>query len=167
MLANPPVGILSWIVFLPLVGAGLLYLLPVFKAHKDLHGKLARAFAFLITILAFVLSLWMLLKFDSQQSDYQFVEHAVWIPQFGISYHLGVDGLSVFLVLLTTFLMPLVVMASTSVHKKVRGYLFNMLLLETAMLGTLLALDLFLFYVFWELMLAPMYFIIGIWGGKR
>jgi NADH-quinone oxidoreductase subunit M len=109
----------------------------------------------------------MLREFNSADTGYQFVEKTDWISYFGISYYLGLDGISLWLVMLTTFLMPIVVIASVSVHEKVRGYLASMLVLESAMLGTLVSLDVFLFYVFWELMLAPMYFIIGIWGGKR
>ena len=86
---------------------------------------------------------------------------------FGIEYLVGIDGISLFLVLLTTFLMPLAILASWSVQDKVKEYLVFMLLLETGMLGAFVALDLFLFYVFWEVMLVPMYFLIGVWGGTR
>ncbi|MBX7145215.1 MAG: NADH-quinone oxidoreductase subunit M [Oligoflexia bacterium] len=158
---------LSSLVFLPLVGALVLYLLPFFRPDHDEHGTLSRGFALFVSLVVFAISLLMLTHFDAADSGYQFSERADWIPYFGISYFVGLDGISVWLVLLTTFLMPLVVIASASVHKKIRGYLASMLVLETAMIGTLVALDVFLFYVFWELMLAPMYFIIGIWGGKR
>ena len=91
-----------------------------------------------------------------------------WIPAAGISYQVGIDGISLLLVLLTTFLMPLVFLSATSgIERRVKEFVALTLLLETAMLGTFLALDLFLFYVFWELMLVPMYFLIGIWGGPR
>jgi len=159
--------LLSWIIFLPALGALMLYLVPSFKPGADTNGKQVRVFAFFVSLLTFILSLFMLKEFNPSNVGFQLVEKRPWIAQFGIGYDLGVDGISLFLVMLTTFLMPLVVMASHSVEKKIRGYLAAMLVLETAMLGTLLALDLFLFYVFWELMLAPMYFIIGIWGGKR
>lgn len=187
--------IVSWMVFLPLLGAVLLYAFPMFGAQLGTDGERAgalapsgahgseahshrahsetpadgraRGFTLVITLLTFLISVWMLLGFDGTKGSYQYVEQQPWISAFGVQYFVGVDGISVFLLLLTTFLMPLVVIASQSVHKQVRGYLASMLVLETAMLGTLVALDLFLFYVFWELMLAPMYFIIGIWGGKR
>lgn len=165
IMANPP--FLSWIVFLPLLGAMLLVAMPIFDAKVDVHGDLARRFTLIVSLIVFALSFWMLLSFDGSRSTMQFVERGWWIKSFGIAYFLGVDGISIWLVMLTTFLMPIVVLSSHSVHKKVRGYLFSMLMLETAMLGTLVALDVFLFYVFWELMLAPMYFIIGIWGGAR
>lgn len=158
---------LSVLVFSPLLAAVLLYLLPFFSSKNDHEGSLSRGFSLIVTLAVFAISLFMLGEFDGADAGYQFIEKTDWIPYFGISYYLGLDGISLWLVLLTTFLMPIVVLASSSVHQKVRGYLASMLVLETAMLGTLVALDVFLFYVFWELMLAPMYFIIGIWGGKR
>lgn len=153
--------VLSTLVFLPLVGALALYLVP--RANEEAQ----RMVALVTTLLGFAVSLLMLRAFVPEQSAYQFEENMAWIPGVGVRYHLGIDGISLWLVMLTTFLMPIVVIASRSVTHKLRGYLASMLVLETAMLGTLVAIDLFLFYVFWELMLAPMYFIIGIWGGKR
>jgi NADH-quinone oxidoreductase subunit M len=97
----------------------------------------------------------------------QFVERVPWMTSFGIDYIVGIDGISLFLVLLTTFLMPIAILASWSVRAKTKEYLVFMLLLETGMLGAFVALDLFLFYVFWEVMLVPMYFLIGVWGGTR
>ena len=157
-------NLLSIITYLPLLGV-LLLLAPVFKGEEGEKG--ARTLALVTTLATFGLSLVMLWGFDASISEDQFVERHAWIPSFGITYHFGVDGISILLVLLTTFLMPIIVVGSHSVKRHVRGYLASMLVLETAMLGTLFALDTFLFYVFWELMLAPMYFIIGIWGGKR
>lgn len=158
---------LSVLTFFPLCAAVLLYVLPIFTADRDHEGSLARGFSLVVTLGVFLISLLMLREFNSADTGYQFVEKTDWISYFGISYYLGLDGISLWLVMLTTFLMPIVVIASVSVHEKVRGYLASMLVLESAMLGTLVSLDVFLFYVFWELMLAPMYFIIGIWGGKR
>lgn len=158
---------LSVLTFLPLLGALFLYVVPSFRPDADAHGDRARRWSLLVTMAVFAISVCMMMDFNSSERGYQFVERQEWIRSFGISYYLGVDGISVLLVMLTTFLMPIVVLASPSVHDRVRGYLASMLVLETAMLGTLVALDVFLFYVFWELMLAPMYFIIGIWGGKR
>jgi len=106
--------------------------------------------------------------FDVSNPGYQFVEHAPWLPGWGIDYFVGIDGISLFLVLLTTFLMPIVLLASwNDITQSVRSYLFFMLFLETGMLGAFVSLNLFQFYVFWEVMLIPMYFIIGIWGGPR
>jgi NADH-quinone oxidoreductase subunit M len=160
-------NLLSFITFLPLLGALALYLIPGLSGKDDPHGDRSRIVALGASLVAMVLSFVAFSRFDRTSPAMQLVERHDWIPTFGISYHLGIDGISVFLVLLTTILVPIVVLASHSVHEKVRGYLASMLVLETAMLGTLAALDVFLFYVFWELMLAPMYFIIGIWGGKR
>ena len=152
----------SVIVFTPLFAALFLLFLP----KEDEEG--ARRFAFGASLLTFVISLGLLVKFDSGTADFQLVERVKWIEDFGIQYHVGVDGISLFLVLLTTFLMPLVLLASWGdVHKRVKEYLFFFLLLETGMVGTFVALDLFLFYVFWEVMLIPMYFLIGVWGGPR
>lgn len=160
-------SLLSWMVFLPLLGGLVLLLVPAFSPTRDEDGSKSCLAALLISLVTFVLSLIVLSKFNSQNPQMQLVEHAAWIPTFGITYSIGIDGISILLVLLTTFLMPLVILASHSIKKQRRFYLFQMLALETAMLGTLVAIDVFLFYVFWELMLAPMYFIIGIWGGKR
>ena len=181
---------LSVLVFLPLAGAGALAL-PWFRedpqgkaddsvasppggaTHHDLPGlwgdvRRARVWAFGITLLTFLGSLVAAWHFDaSRGASFQFPERISWIPGWGISYAVGIDGISLLLVLLTTLLMPIVILSSASIRTWSRGYLACMLVLETAMLGTLVAMDLFLFYVFWELMLAPMYFIIGIWGGKR
>ena len=104
----------------------------------------------------------------SLQQGFQFREKLAWIPQLGISYNVGIDGISLLLVLLTTVLTPVSLLFSlTHVEKEVRGFSIAFLILETGMLGSLVALDLALFYVFWEVMLVPMYFIIGIWGGPR
>lgn len=156
----PFLSVLTW---LPLLGALGLYIVPG-TARND---TLARGWALGITIITFIISMVMMTRFDVSDPGFQFVESATWIKEFGVKYALGLDGISVFLVLLSTFLMPIVVLASHSVHNKLRDYLACMLVLETAMIGTLVAIDVLLFYVFWELMLAPMYFIIGIWGGKR
>ena len=163
----PQIPVLSLMVWLPVLGAALLYLMPSCKAWRDPQGAVARALALTFSLLTFLVSLGLAFGFEPDVTRPQFLEKAVWIKDFGISYALSVDGISLFLVLLTTLLVPLVVLSSTAVQKYPRGYLASMLLLETAMLGTLLAADVFLFYAFWELMLAPMYFLIGIWGGAR
>ncbi len=160
-------NLLTLIVFTPLLGALLLYVLPGCRPEGDRHGESVRFVALIATLVTFVLSALLLAVFDTSSGEMQFVTTKVWVSSIGASYKLGVDGISLFLVMLTTLLMVLVMIASTSIHQRVRGYLASMLILETAILGTLFALDALLFYFFWELMLAPMYFIIGIWGGKR
>ncbi len=157
-------NILTWLVFLPLVW-GLLGL--VIPAKADGGGKLTKYWALGGTLLTFFLSCVVYSRFDGAQSGFQFTESHDWIPALGAGYRLGLDGISLWLVLLTTFLCPLVVLGSfEAVEKKAKGYYFLLLSLETAMLGTFVALDAFLFYVFWEAMLIPMYFLVGIWGGK-
>jgi NADH-quinone oxidoreductase subunit M len=156
------IGWLGWMVLAPALGALLLSAFP--RAATGAQ----RAFALLVSLvpLAIALALWS--RFDASFGGFQFVERAIWIPRFGISWQLGADGISLLLVLLTAVLTPLVLFAAPqSIHERLKGYLVAMLLLETAMLGTLVALDLVLFYVFWELMLVPMFLIIGVWGGER
>ena len=154
--------ILSVIVFLPLLAAVVLMLIPA-----EQKSALRRA-AFIFSLIPFLLSLLVLAGFDPNNPGMQFTAQAAWIPRFGITYHVGIDGMSLFLVLLTTFLMPIVILAGWGdVHKRVKEYMIFMLVLETGMLGAFVALDLFLFYVFWEVMLVPMYFLIGVWGGER
>ena len=154
-------GTLTLLVFLPTLGALLLILLP-----RQATGLLFKT-ALFFTLLTFAWSLRILWIFDTSRSAPQLIDRVAWIPAYGIDYFVGVDGLNLFLVLLTTFLTPLVVLASWTVAEKIKEYLFFMLILETGMIGTFVALDLFLFYVFWEVMLIPMYFIIGVWGGPR
>ncbi len=153
--------ILSLITFLPLLGAVLMIFVP--KEKASLH----RYFALTFALATFVVSLVLYFHFDGAIADPQFVEKAGWLG-YGINYHLGVDGISLWLILLTTFLMPIVILSSwTSIQKRVKEYLIFMLLLETGIIGVFVSLNLFLFYVFWEAMLIPMYFLIGVWGGAR
>ena len=158
--------ILSLTLFSPVLGIMLLFLAP--------NGRLAvaRNIATASAGLTFILSLLLIKDFQRgtaafQNGAFQFVEDVRWLPSFGIHYCLGIDGVSLWLIALTTLLTLLVVIASTSIHEKLRAYLGCMLLLEVGMLGTFMALDGVTFYVFWELMLIPMYFLIGIWGGSR
>ncbi len=152
--------ILSVITWLPLAGALLLMLFP-----REEEGLL-RGGALVVSLVTFFASLFLLPGFDP--AGWNHVVDAEWVPTLGIHYHLGVDGISLWLILLTTFLMPIVLLSTWgSINKKVREFAVAMLVLETGMIGTFLALDLFVFYVFWEIMLIPMYFIIGIWGGDR
>ncbi len=156
-----PFGALSFITFLPLAGA--LSLLAAPAADK----KIARLIALMSSAGALAASLWLWAQFDVKVADFQFVEKVPWIPSWGATYFLGVDGLSLPLVVLTTLLTFIAVIASLSIENRLREYFFFFLLLESAMVGVFLALDLLLFYVFWELTLIPMYFLIGIWGGPK
>jgi NADH-quinone oxidoreductase subunit M len=154
--------ILTTIVFTPLIGAVMLMLM-----RADQPMALRRG-ALVFSLVPFGLSLLMLGAFDPANPGFQLTASVSWIPGFHVNYAVGVDGISLFLVLLTTFLMPIIVLSGWGdVHKRVKEYMVFMLLMETGMLGALVATDLFLFYVFWEVMLIPMYFLIGIWGGQR
>ena len=155
------IGNLSLLLAIPVIGAVLLAFLP----------RRNRQALFALALIAsgsnFLWSLRILSAFDANSGEMQFLERVPWMPSFGIEYIVGIDGISLFLVLLTTLLMPIAILASWSVQDRVKEYLVFMLLLETGMLGAFIALDLFLFYVFWEVMLVPMYFLIGVWGGTR
>ena len=156
-----PIGHLSILLAIPVLGAGLL----LFAPRRQTPTLFALALC--ASGLDFLWSVKIFALFDGANGEMQLVERVPWMPAFGISYIVGIDGISIFLVLLTTLLMPIAILASWSVHDKVKEYLVFMLLLETGMLGAFVALDLFLFYVFWEVMLVPMYFLIGVWGGTR
>lgn len=154
--------ILSAIVFTPLLGV-----LALFFINRE-NANLIKTLGMAFSIFAFVLSVFLFLKFDGTNPNMQFVYKILWIENLNISYHIGVDGISLLLVMLTTFLTPLALLSSwSSINKSIRNYVIMMLLLEVGMLGVFVSLDLFLFYVFWEAMLIPMYFIIGIWGGEN
>ncbi len=154
--------ILTIVTFLPLLGVLIILFIP----KKSLNSvKIA---AFTTSGITFIISLYLYFNFDPMVSNMQFETIKEWIPALGISYHLGIDGISLFLVLLTTFLTSLAILSSwTAITEKVKGYMISMLILETGMIGVFVSLDLFLFYVFWEGMLIPMYFLIGVWGGPR
>jgi len=154
--------LLSLIVFLPLAGILILILTP-----PEQVGSLRRG-AFIFSLVPFALSLYLLARFDPSNPGFQFVEKVAWIPHFAVYYSVGIDGMSLFLVLLTTFLTPIVILAGWGdIHKRVKEYMIFILLMETGMVGAFVATDLFLFYVFWEVMLVPMYFLVGVWGGQR
>ena len=153
---------LTLITFLPLLGALIVAMLP---RTQDNNIKLAALGASLLTFLA---SLFALFAFDGTKAGYQFVTEANWIADFGIKYKLGVDGISIWLLMLTTFTFPITIWFSfKSIHERTKEFYALILLMQTAALGVFLSLDLFLFYVFWEFALVPMYFIIGLWGGDR
>lgn len=153
--------ILSWIVFTPLIGALAILLMP--KTSTAAIRKTALLTTFIVGIEA----LMALLKFSPAQAGFQMIEKASWIPQFGVQYLLGTDGISFPMVCLTALISFLACLGSHGIKERQKEYYFLYLLLVTGMMGTFLALDLFLFYVFWEIVLVPMYFLIGIWGGSR
>ncbi len=157
--------LLSLIVWLPLVGALALFVIPGLSDHS------AKRVALVWSLVVFVLSLPLvpgLGFYNAGNAGLQLVERVPWIGAFGVDYFLAIDGISLWLVLLTTFLTPITILSTfDSVHTRVRAFEAFMLALETGMLGVLLAQDLFLFYIFWEFTLVPMYFLIGIWGGSR
>jgi len=151
--------ILSVITYMPLLG--ILVICCIDSKRHDL----IRWVAFIAGVVTFFVSLPLYFLFDATTWQMQFVEDIPWISQFGIRYHMGIDGISVLLVLLTTFLSALAILSTwTAVTEGVKGYMISLLFLEVGMLGVFCALDFILFYVFWEVMLIPMYFIIGIWG---
>jgi NADH-quinone oxidoreductase subunit M len=155
------VSILDIVIFAPLAGAILVGFIP-----KD-RLKLIRWSALFVTVVVFALSLGVLLSFKTGVAGFQLGSTADWVPRWGIRYITGIDGLSLWMVMLTTFLMPLCVLASWSMEKRIKPYFVFLLTLETGMLGVFSALDMFLFYLFWEATLVPMYFLIGIWGYQR
>ncbi len=153
--------ILTWVTFVPLIGSLLLW--TVVRGDQQ-----ARILALVVALADFVLSLHLWFRFDAGRGDDQFVERVAWLWNGQVSYHFGCDGISLVLAVLTTFLGPLVLLSTwKAVTDRVRDYMAFLLMLQAAMLGTFFARDMLLFYVFWEAMLIPMYFIIGIWGGQR
>ena len=151
--------LLTLLVLVPLAGVALIAFVS-----RDREALIHRV-ALVVSLAVFALTLLLWAQFDPASAEFQFVERHAWIPSFGIDYFVGVDGISLFLVLLTGFLTPLALLSSWgSIHDRVKAFAMVMLALEAAMIGVFVALDLFLFYVFWDAMLVPMYFLIGIWG---
>ena len=154
--------ILSLIVFFPLAGVALL-----FFVDRRAEG-IAKWIALITSAATFLISLPLFWRFDLTEAGFQFVERHDWITAWGAEYHLGLDGITLFLVLLTTLLTFLAVLGSwTQTDRHVREFMITLLLLEVGMTGVFVSLDVFLFYVFWEVMLFPMYFLIGVWGSER
>jgi NADH-quinone oxidoreductase subunit M len=153
--------LLTWMTFIPVIGAAVISVLP--SRAQSLHRWVALAAA----AIPMLMSIRLITGFDRATTDIQFWTQVPWIRSFNIEYFIGVDGISVSMVLLTTFLSFLCVIASWGITKATKGYFALFLVLEAGMLGVFIALDFFLFYVFWEVMLLPMYFLIGIWGGPR
>ena len=158
-----PENMLTLLLLIPTVGAVLIALLP------GENRSAIRYTALIVTLVALFASVPLLTQFDSGSAEMQFLQNIPWIEagSFSIHYHVGIDGISLLLVLLTTVIMPLAILGSWSIERSLKSYMVLMLLLETAMIGVFVALDLILFYFFWEAMLIPMYFLIGIWGGAR
>src|SRR3954466_14065311 len=157
--------ILTSLIALPVIGAILLLFV---RGDEEQSAPFARKIALTVSLLVFAETLLLWSRFNPASADFQFVERHAWIPAFGIEYFIGVDGISLLLLVLTGFLTPLALLGSwESVHKKTRAFCIVVLLLESAMMGVFVSLDLFLFYVFWDAMLVPMYFLIGIWGYER
>ena len=156
------IPLVSIVTFLPGVAGLVLLLLPRRAAGALRPAGLA------VAVATFLLSLPLYFGFDAELIGYQFEESARWMPTLGVSYHVGIDGISLLLVLLTTFLMPLALASAWgSIEDRIKEFVATMLILETGMLGVFVSLDLFLFYMFWEAMLIPMYFVIGVWGGPN
>ena len=153
---------LSLVVFLPLAGALALLALPNKDGSRD---GVIRWGALAVSLASFATTLALWYAFDPDADGFQFVERVAWMPSFGIDYLLGVDGISLMLLVLTGFLTPLALLCSwESIEEHVKAFSVLVLVLETAMMGVFVSLDLFLFYVFWDAMLIPMYFLIGVWG---
>jgi len=154
--------ILDLVIFLPLLGALAIGFIPRERIDTLRYAALG------VTIVTFVFSLAILAGFDASDEGFQMGSSVSWIPDWGIGYTTGIDGVSLWMILLTTFLMPLGVLASWSITTRAKPYFIFLLALETGMLGVFSALDMFLFYLFWEVTLVPMYFLIGMWGyGNR
>jgi NADH-quinone oxidoreductase subunit M len=154
--------LLSLIVFWPIVAAALVQLLP----SEPVQGP--RRAAFVLSLVPFLLTLVVIWIFDPADGNFQLVEKYRWIPTLGIDYSVGVDGFSLWMIGLTTFLTPVIILAAWGdIQKRVKEFMVAMLLMEGFMLGALVAVDLFLFFVFWEAMLVPMFLVIGVWGGPR
>ncbi|HEY7534375.1 MAG TPA: NADH-quinone oxidoreductase subunit M [Thermodesulfobacteriota bacterium] len=158
-------GDLTLITFFPLVGIPLILLLSFLYRES---GEPMKIGALIVSIIEFLLSITLYINFKTGFAGMQFEVATPWIKSLGISYYLGIDGISLFLVLLTTFIVPITILSSWhSIQKGIREFLILVLILETALIGTFCALDMILFFIFWEAVLIPMYFIIGIWGTGR
>ena len=160
------IPLLSLLTFLPLIGAGMILFLA--RGSEVDIARNSRWGAIWTSGVTFVVSIPLWFKFDQTSAKFQFVEKLEWMPQFGISYHIGVDGISLLFVMLTTLLTPICILASwDSIKDRVKEFMISFLILETFMIGMFCALDLFVFYIFFEAVLIPMFIIIGVWGGPR
>ncbi len=154
-------NILTYMTFIPVAGMFVVMAIP-----RDRHN-LIRQVSLAATIPPLLMAIWLYSNFDRTTTEFQYVVESAWMPAFNIQYILGIDGLSVTMVLLTALLCPICLLSSWNIEKGVKGYHMLFLLLDAAMMGVFCALDFFLFFIFWEVMLLPMYFLIGIWGGPR
>lgn len=154
-------SILSWLVVSPFIGIAFLFFTRA-ENHKLIRSITTAVTAFELALVAILIA-----KFNLTEGGMQFVEKVLWIPEINVHYHLGIDGVSLVMLLTTTLLSFLACVASFGITERVKEYFILYLLLEAGMIGTFVALDLFLFYIFWEVVLVPMYFLIGIWGGPR
>ena len=158
--------LLSLLTFTPLFGA--LLVLSIRADEKEIEDRNCKRVTLWFTVGVFIASLFLLMSFDTSTYDFQFVEKYSWFPSYGIYYHLGVDGISVLFIILSTFLMPICILASwETIKTRVKEYMISFLILETMMVGMFASLDLILFYIFFEGVLIPMFLIIGVWGGRR
>jgi NADH-quinone oxidoreductase subunit M len=156
---------LSIIIFVPLVG---IFFILLIRGDEETTARNARAIALWTSVVTFLVSLGIWINFDNSTSEFQFVEKIIWIPSLDLTYHVGVDGISMFFVILATLLTVVCILASwVSITDRVKDYMIAFLFLETLMVGMFSALDLILFYVFFEGVLIPMFLIIGVWGGPR
>ena len=153
--------LLTLLIFLPMMAVPIILFLPA-KAHKTIRWT-----TIFFTAIQLAMAIYLLTIYNTKTADFQFVEKYSWIPAFNVEYHLGVDGLSVLMILLTPLICFIGIFASWNINKGVKGYFILYMILNTGMMGVFCSLDFFLFYVFWEVMLLPMYFLIGIWGGPR
>jgi len=157
---------LSLLTFLPLVG--VVMILAIARGNAADVARNSKYGALWTSVVTFLVSLVLWFQFDKSTAEFQFVAHLDWMPQFGISYHMGVDGISLLFVLLTTLLVPICILASwDSIKDRVKEFMVSFLILESFMIGMFCALDMFLFYIFFEAVLIPMFIIIGVWGGPR
>ncbi len=154
-------NILTYMTFIPVAGMFVVMAIP-----RDRHN-LIRQVSLAATIPPLLMAIWLYSNFDRTTTEFQYVVESAWMPAFNIQYILGIDGLSVTMVLLTALLCPICLLSSWNIEKGVKGYHMLFLLLDAAMMGVFCALDFFLCFIFWEVMLLPMYFLIGIWGGPR
>ncbi|MGE0109586.1 MAG: NADH-quinone oxidoreductase subunit M, partial [Bdellovibrionales bacterium] len=161
MIENWP--LLSLVTFLPLLGGGLVLLL----ARGEKENLIAQAITIITTVLTFLVSILIWQAFDPAQEGFQLVEKMDWIPLLGISYHKGIDGISLWFVLLTSVLSFSSILSAFTAKERLKEFLFSLLVLETMIMGVFTSLDFFLFYLFFEGVLIPMFLIIGVWGGER
>jgi NADH-quinone oxidoreductase subunit M len=157
--------LLSLLTFVPLIGA---FFILIIRGEEDVVARNSRRVAFYVSAFNFLLSLYLMVQFDGTSAEFQFKEVYNWFPALGIQYQMGIDGISLFFVVLSAFLTPICILASwKSIKNRVKEYMIAFLVLETFMIGTFCALDTVLFYVFFEGVLIPMFIIIGVWGGPR